>query len=138
MGAKSGRGPEDRFVPGDWNIECSMCGQKLKAGDAVRNWQGMWRHVRCNEPRHPQDFVHALDMKEMAVPFVQKTGDIDVQICTLNSRSAIPGYAIPGCAIPGRTFIEPTEDSPTAMTGLLTTEDGQYLVTENGLVPIHI
>jgi|SRR5580700_2847295 hypothetical protein len=101
------RGPYDYYRPGDWNIICSICGTKLKFGDAVQNWQGQWRHVRCNEERPPQDFVHSINSREMAIPVVQKMGEIDVQICTFNGISAIPGYALPGCSIPGRTIIDP-------------------------------
>jgi hypothetical protein len=47
-----------------------MCGRKMKSSEAVKNWQGMWRHQRCNEPRQTQDFVRALPDKE-TVPFSQ-------------------------------------------------------------------
>lgn len=95
------RGPKDYFAPGDWNVICSMCGMKGKASEMVKNWQGAWRHPRCNEPRQPQDFVMPLPTREMAVPFSQPDNDTDLQICTLNGISAIPGVAIPGCSIPG-------------------------------------
>lgn len=71
-------GSEDFFAPGDWNIICSICGTKLKAGEAVQNWQGMWRHPKCNEPRQPQDFVMPLPQKEMSIPFTQKDGDPNI------------------------------------------------------------
>jgi len=71
------RGPEDRFVPGDWNIYCSICDTKLKFGEAVRNWQGMWRHVKCNEERPPQDFVHSINSREMTIPVAQKDTDLN-------------------------------------------------------------
>lgn len=99
--------PEDYFAPGDWNILCSMCGQKMKFSEAVQNWQGQWRHPRCNEPRHPQDFVHSINSPEMTIPVSQKMGEIDVQICTFNGISGIVGYAIAGCSIVGRTVIDP-------------------------------
>jgi hypothetical protein len=69
------------------------------------NWQGTWRHVRCNEPRPAQDFVHAIDQPEMQIPYSQKMAEFDIQICTMNGISAIPGYAIAGCSIPGRTIV---------------------------------
>lgn len=103
MGAPPGRTSADRWAPGDWNINCSICGWKMKAGEAVQNWQGNWRHTWCNEPRQPQDFVHALNIKEMQVPFVQKMGEADIQICLLNGITALPGWAIPGCMLPGRS-----------------------------------
>ena len=108
-------GAEDRFVPGDWNITCSMCGSKLKFGEAVRNWQGAWRHQHCDEPRHPQDFVQSLPVPEMAIPVVQIMGEGQINVCTFNGLSAIPGYALPGCSIPGRTMIDPL--SPPTQLG---------------------
>lgn len=108
MGSPPSRGPKDYFAPGDWNVICSICGTKGKMSQMVQNWQGAWRHPHCDEPRHPQDFVHSLNLQgEMAVPVVQKMGEADVQICTFNGRSAIVGYAMAGCAIVGRTFIDP-------------------------------
>lgn len=138
MGSPPVRTADDQFVPGDWNINCSMCGLKMKAGDAVQNWQGTWRHIRCDEPRHPQDFVHSIGGPEMVIPFAQKLTEFDINICTFNGLSAIAGYAIAGCSIAGRTLIDPDSDLPSAMTNLLTAEDGTYLVTENGLVPLSV
>lgn len=93
----------DRLVPGDWNITCAMCGFKMKAGEAVRNWQGTWRHVRCNEPRPAQDFVHAIRQPEMSIPWSQIMGEADILFCSLNGISAIAGYAVAGCMLAGRT-----------------------------------
>lgn len=107
MGSPPSPGPEDYFAPGDWNIYCSICGSKLKFSKAVQNWQGMWRHVWCNEPRHPQDFVHAINTQEMAIPVSQKMGEAYELICTFNGLSCMPGGAMPGCSIPGRNVITP-------------------------------
>jgi|SRR6516164_2847134 hypothetical protein len=108
MGAPPSPGPADRWSPGDWNIICSICGTKLKFSEAVRNWQGLWRHPRCDEERHPQDFVHSLRAPEMAIPYPQYPGETYVEICDLNGTSAIPGYAMPGCSIPGKTQLMET------------------------------
>lgn len=69
------------------------------------NWQGTWRHVRCNEPRPAQDFVHAIRQPEMQVPFVQKMAEADIQICTLNGISSVAGYSVAGCWIAGRSVL---------------------------------
>lgn len=103
MGSPPGRSHSDRWVPGDWNVNCSMCGMKMKAGEAVHNWQGTWRHKKCNEPRPAQDFVHAIRQPEMVVPWTQKMAEADVQICTLNGISSIAGYSVGGCWLSGRT-----------------------------------
>jgi hypothetical protein len=104
MGNPPAQGPEDYFSPGDWNIYCSICGTKLKFSKAVRNWQGQWRHVRCDEPRHPQDFVHAINQPEMAIPFPQKMGEAFIYACSLDDTSPIPGLGVPGCMLPGTAY----------------------------------
>lgn len=45
---------------GDWNAVCSMCNGKFKASELKKHWQGMYRCVKCWEPRHPQDFVRSV------------------------------------------------------------------------------
>lgn len=101
------KGPYDYYAEGDWNAACSMCGFKFKASLLVKNWQGMYRCPKCNEARHPQDFVRAVP-DHVAVPWAQPETDIDVGICTYNGISGIPGWAYPGCAIPGRTIVDPS------------------------------
>ncbi len=134
MGSAPARGPADYFSPGDWNIYCSICGTKLKFSQAVQNWQGQYRHARCNEPRHPQDFVQAITSSEMAIPVPQNMGEIDISICTLDGISAIPDLAEPDCAIPDRTGSEvPTgpivplfwtaDSSVTADSGIYTADE---------------
>lgn len=91
------KGRSDNYVPGDWNVACSMCGRKRKASELVRNWQGQWRCPEHNEPRQPQDFVRAVPDVQ-SVPFAQPETDIEIFICSI---SAIPACAIPGCSIPG-------------------------------------
>lgn len=95
------RGPADYWSPGDWNIICSICGTKLKFSQAVRNWQGMWRHVRCDEPRHPQDFVHARNSQEMTVPYPQHMLEGYIYICLIEDTVPMPGQGVPGCMLPG-------------------------------------
>lgn len=101
------KGGRDFYLPGDWNVACSMCGRKRKSSEMVRNWQGMWRCPEHNEARQPQDFVRAVPDVQ-SVPFAQPETDADVgPLCSFNTSSAIPHYAVPGCMIPGRSVILP-------------------------------
>lgn len=100
-------GRADFFSKGDWNVACSECGRKRKASQLVKNWQGMWRCPEHNELRHPQDFVRGVK-DNMSVPFAQPQIDIDVQICTFNGGSGVPGWALPDCSIPDRAAVDPT------------------------------
>jgi hypothetical protein len=102
------KGRADYLSLGDYNAACSMCGRKRKASTLVKNWQGLWRCPKHNEIRHPQDFVRAIP-DIVTPPWFQGETDIDIQVCTINGQSAIPGYATPGCSIPGRTFLLPQE-----------------------------
>ena len=53
-------GQADYLELGTWNASCSMCGHKFKANQLTKNWQGQYRCSRCQESRHPQDFVRAV------------------------------------------------------------------------------
>ena len=100
------------YQPGDWNAVCSMCGRKRKASDLVRNWQGLYRCKDHNEERHPQDFVRGV-REVVTVPWAQPMTDIDIYVCDINGRSAVPGRSIPGCMMPGNAIFDPEQPSPT-------------------------
>lgn len=53
-------GRADFLRLGDWNVQCYQCGFKMKASEAVRNWQGYYVHPEHNEPRQTQDFVRGV------------------------------------------------------------------------------
>lgn len=48
---------QDYYKLGDWNALCEVCGQKFKASELRKRWDGAWVCQRDWEPRHPQDFV---------------------------------------------------------------------------------
>jgi hypothetical protein len=100
------RGPADYLELGDWNATCSMCGAKEKASKMVRNWQGLYRHPRCNEPRQPQDFVRGVQDIQTP-PWAQPQRDINIGVCSLNGLTDIVGWAEAGCATLGRRYIVP-------------------------------
>lgn len=75
---------KDYYAPGTWNAICSMCGFTFKANELSRNWQGMYRCSRCQEPRQPQDFVRAVPDIQTP-PWVQKPTETFVStdyLCT--------------------------------------------------------
>ena len=47
----------DDFVPGDWNIIDDRSGFKIKASQAVRQWDGAMVRADLAEVRNPQDFL---------------------------------------------------------------------------------
>lgn len=96
-------GSADYLKLGDFNVRCSMCLKKLKASQAVKNWQGLWRCPEHNEPRHPQDFVRSIP-DNSSTPFVQNPAADFVEVCDYQGVSSIPGYAMPGCSLPNNPY----------------------------------
>jgi hypothetical protein len=101
-----GKGRADYWKPGSWNADCSMCGRKRKADEMVRNWQGLYRCPEHDEPRQPQDYARGLP-DDMTVPWAQQPAVQLTFLCSVNTRSAIPGFALPGCSIPGNSIFDP-------------------------------
>lgn len=99
-------GQADYFKPGDFNAACSICGRKRKGSTLVRNWQGLWRCVKHNEPRQPQDFARGI-IEHPETPFIQKETDTFVLVCTFNGQAALPDIAVAGCMRAGNGFINP-------------------------------
>ena len=61
---------KNKYVSGQWNLICDVCGKKIKAGEAKHRWDGF---VVCQsdfEYRHEQDFVRARQDK-ISVPFTR-------------------------------------------------------------------
>ena len=50
-------GSNDRFVSGEWNFYCDLCGKKQKSGNGVKTWDGFRVCRSHKEARNPQDFV---------------------------------------------------------------------------------
>ena len=101
-------GRADYFKPGDWNAACSMCGRKRKASDMVRNWQGQYRCLEHNEPRHPQDYVRGVP-DNPTPPWIQPpTEDQFIPMCTLNGISAVITAAVVDCAM--IDYVSPSYD----------------------------
>lgn len=98
---------------GDWLATCFECNRKMLASTLKKHWRGYYVCEACWESRHPQDFVRGVP-ESPAPPWTQPQWehDIDIHICDLNGRSAIPGYAMPGCSIPGYEVFDPSLPSP--------------------------
>ena len=98
------KGPADFLELGTWNVACSICGRKAKANTLERNWQGLYRHPRCNEPRQTQDFVRGVK-DDPSVPFAQPelTVFATTPFCNIYEVAAYAGVAAAGCAIAGRS-----------------------------------
>lgn len=94
-----------RYVSGDWNVICDVCGKKIKASKSRKRWDGF---VVCEddfEYRHPQDFVRAKQDK-ISVPFTRpRPTDVFINpeyVCTLEGSTAVTRMAVAGCSVAGR------------------------------------
>lgn len=57
-----------RFLSGQWNAICDVCGQKYKSGQMKKRWDGLMVCPNDWEPRHPQDFLRSVP-DHQAVPW---------------------------------------------------------------------
>lgn len=64
----------DKYVPGDWNVICDATGQKVKASQAKKRWDGMWVVPEHWEERHPMDFLR-VNKDKQKVPDTRNTDD---------------------------------------------------------------
>ena len=103
------------YFPGDWLAACYQCGRERLASTMRKHWQGYWLCPEHWEPRHPQDFVRGVKDIQ-TVPWSQPQSDLQLYVCGLNDRIAIPGYMLPGCALPGWCSFDPNALFPQYVT----------------------
>ena len=88
-----------RFVAGQWNAICDVCGQKYKSGDMKKRWDGLMVCHNDWEPRHPQDFLRAVPDRQ-AVPWSRpRTEDIFVgPACPYPTSGGLADFGTADCA----------------------------------------
>lgn len=59
-----------RFVKGDWNAICDVCGWKFKASQLHKRWDGLMVCKADWEARHPQDFLRSIP-DDQSVPWTR-------------------------------------------------------------------
>lgn len=89
------------YRAGSWNAICDVCGQKYKAHELRKRWDGL---QVCNadfESRHPQDLIRPIKERN-SVPWTRpRPEDINIDVCTLSGINAVAGQAVAGCAVAG-------------------------------------
>ena len=106
---------KNKYISGQFNVICDVCGKKIKAGEAKHRWDGFMVCERDFEYRHPQDFVRARQDK-ISVPFTRpRPVDVFVDVsyvdtgnlgyCTATGIQAIPSFGIAGCMIPNKNTL---------------------------------
>jgi hypothetical protein len=87
-----------RYVPGSWNAICDVCGQKYKAGDMRRRWDGLMVCAHDWEPRHPQDFLRAVPDRQNVPWSRPQTSDVFIPVCTYISSAGMADIGTADCA----------------------------------------
>jgi len=98
----------NRYISGQWNLICDICGKKIKAGEARHRWDGFMVCERDFEYRHPQDFVRARQDK-ISVPFTRpRPVDIYIHVCTPYTTQGRADMGVADCAR-ADYVVEPSE-----------------------------
>lgn len=64
---------QNTLALGCWNVLCDRCGFKFKNVDIKEEWTGLMVCKECWEPRHPQDFLRAVE-EDTSVPYSRPDG----------------------------------------------------------------
>lgn len=76
--------PNTRYIPGEWNVICPLCGFQFKASQMKTRWDGQRVCAKDWDPYHPQDLVRAVEdnpavpwsYPEQAFNFLEDTGPL--------------------------------------------------------------
>lgn len=89
------------YKPGDWNALCDVCGEKFKASQLMKRWDGLMVCWDDWEPRHPQELIRPIKERN-SVPWTRpRPEDVFINVCSIYGRNAIAGIGVAGCAIAG-------------------------------------
>lgn len=92
-----------KFLSGQWNAICDICGFEFKSGELRKNWMGLMVCSKDFETRHPQELIR-VKADEPSVPWSRPEVDVFLRdwICTVEKSQSIAGVGTAGCLIPGR------------------------------------
>jgi hypothetical protein len=96
---------------GSWNVICDVCGQKYKAEQLRKRWDGLMVCPEDWEMRHPQDLIRPIKERN-SVPWTRpRPEDIMVDVCTLSGINGVAGIGVAGCAVAGYNNFTPDPDT---------------------------
>lgn len=88
---------QTRFIPGEWNVCCDVCGFRFKASQIRKRWDGLMVCSKDFEYDHPQKYLRVPE-ETQTVPFVREENDSQPYVCYLWGVSGYAGLAEAGCA----------------------------------------
>jgi len=62
-----------KFISGDWNAICDVCGFKFKASELKERWDGLKVCEKDWETRHPQELIRPI-REQQALPWTRPEG----------------------------------------------------------------
>jgi len=89
---------EHVYRPGDFNVICDVCGQKIKASISKKRWDGLIVCPDDYELRHPMDFLKT-PVDHISVPFARPIQpDEFIFVCNQATSSAYADLASADCS----------------------------------------
>lgn len=97
----------NRYIKGEWNAICDVCGFKKKSHELKKRWDGLMVCRTDWETRHPQDLLRVKPEK-ITPPWVRpESTDVFVLSCDIWSSSPMADYGTADCmTVNGNTSIE--------------------------------
>lgn len=87
----------NRFIDGQWNAICDVCGFKKKSIDLRKRWDGLMVCRQDWEQRHPQELLRVKPEK-ITPPWVRpESTDEFTLVCTIVTSSGYTGLGTAGC-----------------------------------------
>ncbi len=93
---------------------CQVCSRRFFVSRLRKRWDDLWVCPADWEIRNPQEYVRGVPDLLPQYPVLPSPGVEYSTYCTVQGRSAIPGFSVPGCMIPG---FAPAFDPPTQVYG---------------------
>jgi hypothetical protein len=98
-----------KYISGDYNIICDVCGVKIKASKSKKRWDGAIVCPYDYEERHIQDFIRVRPDK-ITVPFIRNPEDTFITgTCSIPSRHPYADYGTADCMEAGYALYTPAE-----------------------------
>jgi hypothetical protein len=90
------------FASGTWNVICDVCGQKYKATEVRKRWDGLLVCSEDFETDHPQKFIR-VEADGQSVPDPRpRPIDEFLPVCDFWSTTCRAGFGTAGCATVGQ------------------------------------
>ena len=90
-----------RFVSGEYNGICDVCGVKYKANQLKKRWDGLYVCDEDWEIRHPQELLRIYS-DTRTLPFTRPDSDVFLtNSCPIGGVSGTAGIGVAGCMIAG-------------------------------------